>query len=100
MTEFATHAIHGGREAARGARPVNPGIVTSVNFAANFGEIGFSAESTVAEGAPFAYAREGHPTGRQLERRMALLEQGADAVAFSSGMAAISGLFLHLLGPG
>lgn len=100
MPEFATHAIHGGREAARGARPVNPGIVTSVNFAANFGEIGFSAESTVAEGAPFAYAREGHPTGRQLERRMALLEQGADAVAFSSGMAAISGLFLHLLGPG
>lgn len=100
MTHFATQAIHGGREAAGGARPVNPPIVTSVNFAAKFGEIGFSAAGTAAEAAPFAYAREGHPTARQLERCMALLEQGADAVAFASGMAAISGLFLHLLKPG
>lgn len=100
MTEFATHAIHGGDEAAHGARPVNPPIVTSVNFACKFGEIGFSADSTVTGSAPFAYAREAHPSGRQLERRMALLERGADAVAFASGMAAISGLFLHLLSPG
>jgi cystathionine beta-lyase/cystathionine gamma-synthase len=100
MTEFATHAIHGGRPAEQGNRPVNPSIVTSVNFAAGFGEIGFSADATVSEGAPFAYAREGHPTGRILERRMALLEKGADAVAFASGMGAISGLLLHLLGPG
>lgn len=97
---FATLAVHGGESNDSRVRPVNPSIVTSVNYAARFGDIGYSASATVDEGAPFAYAREGHPTGRLLEQRMALLEQGVDAVAFASGMAAISGILLHLLGPG
>jgi canavanine-gamma-lyase len=48
----------------------------------------------------YAYAREGHPNGRQLEQKLASLEGGEDAVVFASGIGAISGLMLHLLDPG
>lgn len=42
------------------------------------------------------YGRYGNPTVRELERRMAALENAEDAVAFSSGMAAITTAILSL----
>lgn len=53
------------------------------------------------EGAPhFLYARDGNPTVRCLELKLANLEGTEDAVATATGMAAISGALLHLLAGG
>jgi cystathionine beta-lyase/cystathionine gamma-synthase len=53
------------------------------------------------EGAPhFLYARDGNPTVRCLELKLADLEGTEDAVATGTGMAAISGALLHLLAGG
>ena len=51
-------------------------------------------------GRPVKYSREENPTVHLLERVMAALEEGEDALAFSSGMAAISTTVLGLLEPG
>ncbi len=47
----------------------------------------------------FVYSRGNNPNRQHLERCMALLEGGAEAAAFSSGMAAISSVF-QALAPG
>jgi cystathionine gamma-synthase len=46
------------------------------------------------------YTRTGNPNRTTLERKIATLEKGADAVAFSSGMASINALFEAILTPG
>jgi cystathionine gamma-synthase len=46
------------------------------------------------------YGRYGNPTVRELERRLAALESADDAVAFASGMAAISTAVLALVKAG
>ena len=46
------------------------------------------------------YTRWGNPTTRAFEQKMATLEKGEDAVAFSSGMAAIASVMLAHLSPG
>lgn len=46
------------------------------------------------------YPRYGHRNGIQLEARMARLEGAQGSVSFSSGMAALSSMFLALLGRG
>ncbi|MET1128876.1 MAG: cystathionine gamma-synthase family protein [Thermoproteota archaeon] len=51
-------------------------------------------------GTELKYSREENPTVRALERVLAQLELGEDALAFSSGMAAITTLLLGLLEPG
>jgi cystathionine gamma-synthase len=51
-------------------------------------------------GFELKYSREENPTVRALERVMAELEHGMDSLAFNSGMAAISTLFVSLLSPG
>ncbi|MEM4035140.1 MAG: cystathionine gamma-synthase family protein [Fervidicoccaceae archaeon] len=51
-------------------------------------------------GTELKYGREENPTTRFLERALAKLERGADSLAFNSGMAAISALLVHELGPG
>ena len=42
------------------------------------------------------YSRLGNPTVRVLEERMTALENGGGALAFGSGMAAVSSLLVHL----
>ena len=51
------------------------------------------------ESTGFDYSRGLNPTRLELEKTVALLERGAHALAFSSGMAAVS-CFLKLLVPG
>jgi len=79
--------------------PLNTPIVLSTTFRAHPDGVGFSA-TDLGEEAPFFYARWSTPTVRTLERRLADLEGGEDALCFASGMAAISGLLLHLLQAG
>ena len=47
--------------------------------------------------AGFVYSRIGNPTTAIFERRLSDLERGAGAVAFSSGMAAISAAIMNIL---
>lgn len=92
-----TRAIHAGSPPDPVTGALIPPISPSVNFAGSIGSLGLSATSTT-DG--YAYSREGHPTGRTLERRLAALEGAEDAVVFGTGMAAVSALLLQLLGAG
>jgi cystathionine gamma-synthase/methionine-gamma-lyase len=74
-------------------------IVQATSFVVKPGEVGFSAADMHGE-QPYFYARWASPTVRVLEQRLADLDDGEDAVCFASGMAAASGLFLHLLRAG
>jgi methionine-gamma-lyase len=60
---------------------------------------GFSVEG-LEEDAAWIYTRWGNPTIHQLELKLAALEQGESAIAFASGMAAITALLLHTLRSG
>lgn len=46
------------------------------------------------------YGRYGNPTVREVERRIASLDNGDDALLFSSGMAAVTGVLLSILSAG
>src|SRR5215218_1702278 len=94
-----TRAVHGGVAPDPVTKAIAPVISPAVNYAATFGEIGLSAAAGSGASA-FVYSREGHPNGRQLERRLVLLEGGDDALVFASGMAAIAALCLQLLDAG
>jgi hypothetical protein len=48
----------------------------------------------------FVYTRDGNPTVRSLEVKLAALEGAEEVVACASGMAGISATLLHLLGGG
>ena len=59
----------------------------STTFVTEDAATGFSAQS-LADDAPYLYTRWSNPTVRQLEMKLADLENGEDAVVFGSGMAA------------
>lgn len=72
----------------------------------NTGSISFPIYQTAAYAHPgvgqstgYDYSRVQNPTREEAERIMADLEHGTDAIAFSSGMAAVSAL-MELLHPG
>lgn len=48
----------------------------------------------------YIYTRIGNPTIKALERQIALLEKGYDSVAVSSGMAAVTTIYMALLNSG
>lgn len=98
--KLSTLAVHAAVRPHPVTGAIAPDISMAANYASRFGDIGFSAEGTQLDKVTFAYAREWHPNGRQLEEKLAALEGAEDAVVFASGVGAISGLFLHLLDPG
>lgn len=57
------------------------------------------AHKGVGESTGYDYSRLQNPTRQQLENVVASLENGVDALAFSSGMAAITAM-MELFGPG
>lgn len=81
---FATRIVHGGAEADAPHGAVVPSIQPSTTFARN------ADYELVGE---FVYARYGSPTGRLVEELAADMEGGADALLFSSGLAAFACLF-------
>jgi len=97
-SRMKTVAVHGGEAPDPVTRASTPNLVMSSTFIAD-PEASFSVEN-MSEDTPFFYTRWSNPTVDQLERKLALLEGGDACVAFASGMAAISALFLHLLRPG
>src|SRR4249919_581371 len=79
----ATLAVHAGAEPDRETGAVAPPIHLATTF-----RHGPAGERV----AGYEYQREGNPTQDRLEAALASLEGGAAALAFASGMAAISGL--------
>ncbi len=93
-----TAAIHAGNPPNPFTRSSAPDLVMSTTFVIEPG-ISFSADD-ITENTPWVYTRWGNPTVSQLEHKLAALEGTEDCVAFASGMAAITALFLHVLKPG
>lgn len=86
---FATKAIHAGVE----PDPATGAVMTPIY-----------QTSTYAQEAPgkhkgFEYARTHNPTRLALEKNLAALENGHDAICFGSGMAAMDAV-IRLLNPG
>jgi methionine-gamma-lyase len=97
MTHFRTRAVHAGNQKDFTGAHIAPIYQTSTFGYGNFerGARLFSGEEN-----GYIYSRIGNPTVRSLELKLADLEASEDAIAFSSGMAAISALVLTVLKPG
>lgn len=95
---FATRAIHGGHDAAGHQGALNPPIYWSSTFAFASAEQG--AARFAGEEPGMIYSRVTNPTVANLETRLAALENGEAAVAFGSGMGAITSLVWTQLRPG
>ena len=95
---FETLSIHAGEEEPNPKRALNCPIFMTAAF--SFASLDQADAAFAFETDDYVYSRGNNPTLRLLERRMAALEGGADAVAFASGMAAISSVLLSLLKPG
>ena len=86
--KFSTKAIHKSQEPEKLYGAVSlPIYLTSTFRQREFAEYEYD------------YSRAGNPTRTNLEKNIASLEEGKDAIAFSSGMAAISSI-IHLLSSG
>ncbi|KPH04317.1 aminotransferase class V-fold PLP-dependent enzyme (plasmid) [Rhizobium acidisoli] len=96
-----TLALSGGLLVDPATKAIAPNISMSVNNVLMPGEGSFSADGVDDLTAlPFLYARWTNPTVRQLEQRIAALEGADDAVATSTGVAAIGATFLTFLKTG
>ncbi|MFI7587789.1 trans-sulfuration enzyme family protein [Spongisporangium articulatum] len=80
----ATLAVTAGRPAAETGNPVNAPVVLTSTYRARPGAIGTGDDWSMV------YGRFDNPTWTALEEALAALEGGGRALAFGSGMAAIS----------
>jgi Cystathionine beta-lyases/cystathionine gamma-synthases len=93
-----TTAIHAGESPDPLTGASAPNIVMSTTFVTD-ANAGFSVEG-FEEDSAWIYTRWGNPTIHQLEEKLAALEGAETAIAFASGMAAISALLFHVLKAG
>ena len=93
-----TLLIHGGKVGGDETRGIAPPIHMSSSY--SFETIEHAEKVMGFESSDYVYTRGNNPTLRLFENRMAELEGGTSAVAFSSGMAAISSVLFSLLAPG
>jgi len=95
---FDTMAIHAGASGKNANNALNPPIFQTSTFV--FNNIDHVEKVMSFESDDYVYTRGNNPTLRLFENRMAELEGGSGAVAFASGMAAISSVLFSLLKPG
>ncbi len=86
---FPTKQIHGGVD----HDPTTGAILTPIYQTTTY--VQPSVDEYLAKG--YSYSRSGNPTVRALERKLTLLEGGADTVCFATGMAAIQAVMMPLL---
>ena len=86
--EFATKCIH-----SLGANDATGSITPAIYISSTF------AHPKLGDTTGFNYTRESNPTRARLETLVAALEEGIDALAFSSGMAAVDAV-MNLFAPG
>lgn len=85
--EFATKCIH-----SLGANDATGSITPAIYISSTF------AHPKLGDTTGFNYTRESNPTRARLETLVAALEEGIDALAFSSGMAAVDAV-MNLFAP-
>ncbi len=96
--QFATLAVHAGESPCPATGALDTPIYQSTTF------VSATADEMAAvygeEKLGYMYTRYGNPTIRALEEKVAALEGGEAALAFSAGMAAISSAILGFVGSG
>ncbi|MGE0757646.1 MAG: PLP-dependent aspartate aminotransferase family protein [Pirellulaceae bacterium] len=94
----STLAVHGGEDRQKLANAVTDPIVCAATytFESTQAVIDYIQQKLPRE----EYGRYGNPGERVVERKLALLEGGEDALLFSTGMAAIVGLLMTKLNSG
>src|SRR5258708_6195173 len=93
-----TIAIHGGYDVDPTTKAVAVPIYQTVAYAFDSADHGAALFNLEVEG--FRYSRIGNPTTAVLERRIAALEGGLEALCVSSGQAAVHYAVLNLTGMG
>lgn len=89
---FDTLAVHAGEDRSENYGAVSAPIFPSTVFAFSNADEASAIHNEQKHG--YYYGRLGNPTTEALERTIAELERGESALAFASGMAAISGAVL------
>lgn len=101
---FATQVLHGYSEDFNEKQALVPSINRSAIFTFNNVEeaakIFEGSNNEKDNRSKYVYARGNHPNQRQLELLVTDLESGTDAVAFASGMAAITAFAQTVLSQG
>lgn len=95
---FATQAIHSGTSVDGGVGSLVPPIYQTSTFVFDNVEQGANRFAGLEEG--FVYTRLGNPTVQLLEQKIAILEGAEAALAFGSGMSAVSAVLLGLVKSG
>jgi methionine-gamma-lyase len=95
---FATRAIHHAYDPGENQGALVPPIHVSATYA--FPTAQYGADCFAGQAKGYIYSRIANPTLSLLEQRIASLEQGEAAVAFASGMGAITATLWTLLGAG
>src|SRR5438874_4982618 len=93
-----TIAIHGGYDVDATTKAVAVPIYQTVAYAFDSADHAAALFNLEAEG--FRYTRIGNPTNAVLERRVAALEGGVEALCVSSGQAAVNYAVLNLTSVG
>ncbi|MCD4819303.1 MAG: aminotransferase class I/II-fold pyridoxal phosphate-dependent enzyme [Candidatus Cloacimonetes bacterium] len=96
--KFDTLAIHAGGKKKNPENALNYPIFMTSTF--TFDDLDHVEKVMSFESDDYVYTRGNNPTLRHLEQRISALEGGIAAVAFSSGMAAISSVLFSLLKSG
>lgn len=91
---FETEVIHSGYSSENYEGSLTPPLFQTSTFTFSTAEQGEKRFAGEEEG--FIYSRLGNPTVKMLEDRMAAIEKGEAALAFSSGMAAVSAILVAL----
>lgn len=99
----STRAVHGGAKRRKAFNSLNNPIVQTATY--TFGDtqelIDFMERKTWGDGDDREeYGRYGNPTVSAVERKLAALDSGEDAVLYASGMAAVTSLLLSVLPSG
>ena len=90
--KFSTKQIHAGVE----PDPLTGSILTPIYQSTTF--VQPSVDEYLSLG--YSYSRAGNPTVRALEKKLAAMEDGADCVCLTTGMAAIQTVLLSFLNAG
>lgn len=99
----STRAVHGGTKRRKAFNSLNTPIVQTATY--TFGDtqelIDFMERKTWGDGDDREeYGRYGNPTVSAVERKLAALDSGEDAVLYASGMGAVTSLLLSVLPTG
>jgi methionine-gamma-lyase len=95
---FSTKAIHAGDNGDSRTGSLSTPIYQTSTYV--FDSVEDGAAKFAGEREGYIYSRLGNPTVHVFEQKMSVLERGESAVAFSSGMAAISAVIMGLVRSG